>query len=150
MKQAIIASTILAFLSGCASITGSETQQVSLTTVDEQAKVVTDVSCRLENDKGYWEAKSPSFVTIRRSAEDLVVQCKKDGQPLGMLKAISRAGGDMYGNIIFGGGIGALIDHNKGTGYNYPDLLPVEMGKSVVVDRKSQDDSKRPVAQQVN
>lgn len=35
--------------------------------------------------------------------------------------------------------IGALIDHSKGTGYNYPDLLPVEMGKSVLVDRKMQD-----------
>jgi hypothetical protein len=45
----------------------------------------------------------------------------------------------MFGNIIFGGGVGAIIDHNKGTGYNYPDQLPVEMGKSVVVDRKVQD-----------
>jgi len=38
-----------------------------------------------------------------------------------------------------GGSVGAIIDHNKGTGYNYPDQLPVEMGKSVVVDRKVQD-----------
>jgi hypothetical protein len=150
MKRAIFASAILAFLSGCASITGSETQQISLTTVDEQTKPVTGVSCKLQNDKGSWEAKSPSFVTIRRSAEDMVVECQKDGHPVGMLKAISRAGGDMYGNIIFGGGIGALIDHNKGNGYNYPDLLPVEMGKSVVVDRKAQDDSKRPAAQPIN
>jgi hypothetical protein len=45
----------------------------------------------------------------------------------------------MFGNIIFGGGVGAIIDHNKGNGYNYPDSLPVEMGKSVIVDRKTQD-----------
>ena len=42
----------------------------------------------------------------------------------------------MFGNIIFGGGIGALIDHSKGTGYDYPDQLPVKMGESVVVDKK--------------
>ena len=42
----------------------------------------------------------------------------------------------MFGNIIFGGGIGAIIDHSKGTGYNYPNTLPVKMGSSVIVDRK--------------
>jgi hypothetical protein len=42
----------------------------------------------------------------------------------------------MWGNIIFGGGVGAIIDHNKGTGYDYPDQLPVKMGESVVVDKK--------------
>jgi hypothetical protein len=41
----------------------------------------------------------------------------------------------MFGNIIFGGGIGAIIDHSKGTGYNYPDNLPVKMGEAVTVDR---------------
>jgi hypothetical protein len=60
-----------------------------------------------------------------------------------LLKAVSRAGGDMYGNIIFGGGIGALIDHNKGNGYNYPDLFTVELGKSVIADRKTQNDATR-------
>ncbi len=50
----------------------------------------------------------------------------------------------MFGNIVFGGGIGAIIDHNKGTGYDYPDLLPVKMGEAVVVDKKPKD----PVAQQ--
>jgi hypothetical protein len=44
----------------------------------------------------------------------------------------------MYGNIIFGGGIGAIIDHNKGTGYDYPNRLPVKMGESVVVDKKTE------------
>ncbi len=39
------------------------------------------------------------------------------------------------GYIIIGGGGGAIIDHSKGTGYAYPDVLPVTMGKSKVVDR---------------
>jgi hypothetical protein len=56
--------------------------------------------------------------------------------PDGLLKAISRAAGSMWGNIVFGGGIGAIIDHNKGTGYDYPDQLQVKMGESVVVDKK--------------
>ena len=65
-----------------------------------------------------------------------MVTCRKEGNPDGLLRAISRAAAGMFGNIVFGGGIGAIIDHNKGTGYNYPDDLPVKMGSSVTVDRQ--------------
>ena len=68
----------------------------------------------------------------------------KEGVTDGLLKAVSRAAGSMWGNIVFGGGIGAIIDHNKGSGYNYPDQLPVVMGKSVVVDRKDQGSEDKP------
>ena len=34
----------------------------------------------------------------------------------------------MFGNIIFGGGIGAIIDHNNGSAYVYPNTLKVVMG----------------------
>ena len=137
LKLAYVA--VIAILStGCATITGSEMQQVALTSKSEDGKVVEGVKCALKNDKGAWEGTSPGFVNVRRSAEDLNVECKKDGQNDGLLKAVSRAAGSMFGNILFGGGIGALIDHNKGTGYNYPDNLPVEMGKSVLIDRKDQ------------
>ena len=128
--------------SGCASITGSEMQQLSLTATGADSQPLEGARCTLHNDKGDWEANSPAFVSVKRSSQDLTVQCRKDGVSDGMLKAVSRAGGGMYGNIVFGGGIGALIDHGKGTGYNYPDLLPVEMGKSLVVDRRTQDQPK--------
>lgn len=136
-----IAGVVVILCTGCASITGSEMQQLSLTTKGEDSQVIEGVQCQLQNDKGTWESTSPGFVNIRRSSEDLNVECKKEGQKNGLLKGISRAAGSMYGNIIFGGGIGAIIDHNKGTGYNYPDRLPVEMGKSVIADRKDQNTS---------
>lgn len=138
MKLSILGVAVV-LSTGCASITGSEMQQLSLTTKGEDAKTVEGVKCKLQNDKGTWESTSPGFVNVRRSSEDLTVECKKDGLKDGLLKAISRAAGSMFGNIVFGGGIGALIDHNKGTGYNYPDSLPVEMGKSVIMDRRNQD-----------
>jgi len=53
----------------------------------------------------------------------------------GSLKGISLAAGSMWGNIVFGGGVGALVDHSRGAGYNYPDILPVVMGKSVIIDK---------------
>ena len=35
----------------------------------------------------------------------------------------------MWANIIIGGGIGAVIDHNNGAGYEYPSLIKVFMGR---------------------
>lgn len=119
---------------GCSTITQSESQSLALTATYQGNPV--DPTCQLKNDKGSWESKAPANVTVRKSGEDLEVTCKKEGMPDGLLKAISRAAGSMFGNIIFGGGIGALIDHSKGTGYDYPDLLPVKMGEAVVVDKK--------------
>ncbi len=114
-------------------------QQLSLTATGPDAAGIDGAKCKLQNDKGTWDATTPSFINVRRSSEDLTIECKKEGFADGLLKAISRAAGSMYGNIIFGGGIGAIIDHNKGTGYNYPDQLPVVMGKAGLVDRKTQD-----------
>ena len=125
---------VVAVNTGCASITQSEDQSLALTATHEGKPV--EAACQLKNDKGGWDAKSPSNVTVKKSGEDLSVTCKKEWMPDGLLKAISRAAGSMWGNIIFGGGIGAIIDHNKGVGYDYPDQLPVKMGEAVVVDKK--------------
>ena len=137
--RAAMILAVLATLSGCASITGSEGQSLSVSALAADGTPIDKAECVLDNDKGHWTTATPNFVMVRRSAEDLTVVCKKPGMVDGILKAVSRAAGSMFGNIIFGGGIGALIDHNKGTGYNYPDLLPVKMGASVIVDRKDQD-----------
>jgi hypothetical protein len=133
----LFALSALALVSaGCSTITQSEMQSLSLTATYEGRPVEAD--CQLKNDRGAWVAKAPSNVPVRKSNEDLEVVCKKDGIPDGLLKAISRAAGSMFGNIIFGGGVGALIDHSKGTGYDYPNRLPVEMGGAVIVDKKTE------------
>jgi hypothetical protein len=54
----------------------------------------------------------------------------------------------MIGNIIFGGGIGALIDHDKGTAYDYPSVLRVVFGTTQVIDKQNErgDAPKHPPA----
>ena len=39
----------------------------------------------------------------------------------------------MFGNIIFGGGIGAIIDHNNGSAYEYPPTVKIMMGNKQTV-----------------
>lgn len=134
---AITTVTLLVSAGGCSTITQSENQRLSVT-ASHEGQPLQDVNCSLTNDKGTWVAKAPGQVDVRKSGENLSVTCKKEGFVDGLLTAISRAAGSMFGNILFGGGIGALIDHSKGTGYDYPNSLPVEMGKSVIVDKKQE------------
>jgi hypothetical protein len=72
--------------------------------------------------------------------QNLLVNCTKEGEASGIATVISRANGGMFGNILFGGGIGAIIDHNKGTAYSYPDWIRVIMGDNLVYDRKNNKD----------
>lgn len=140
------ALALVVLVSGCSTITQSENQRVSVTTSYE-GKAIEGADCSLTNDKGTWVTKAPSQIDVRKSGENLNVVCKKEGFVDGLLTAISRAAGSMWGNIIFGGGVGAIIDHSKGTGYDYPNTLPVEMGKSNTVDKAQE---KQAVQQAAN
>ena len=130
------ASIAIGFLSGCSTITQSQVQVLALTTSYKGQNVA--ANCKLYNNKGYWSSVSPAFVPVLKSNEDLNVTCKARGMPNGLLKAISGATGSMWGNILFGSYVGALIDHSKGTGYDYPIQLPVRMGESLVVDKRKE------------
>jgi hypothetical protein len=45
----------------------------------------------------------------------------------------SSAEGSTFGNIIIGGGIGALVDAGTGNGYSYPDAFTVDMIGNIAV-----------------
>jgi hypothetical protein len=135
--RSTIAACALALLAGCASITTAPMQQITVTVQDEKGERIDKVPCFARSDKGNWRVDAPGVVGVARSAEDLVLECRAEGQPVGFVRAISRVHGAMFGNILFGGIIGAVIDHSTGAGYEYPDTLPVRMGASLVVDRVS-------------
>ena len=124
-------------MTGCASIVNDSTNPVRFETYGANGVEVKDVDCKYENDYGSHSVKTPATVNVRRSSKDLQVTCVKAGEPDGRGVAISRANAGMAGNIIFGGGIGAIIDHNKGTAYTYPQWVQVVMGKILTFDRKA-------------
>lgn len=128
----------LGFLSGCASITGSQNQPVSVETRDLSGAEVKRAECKLNNNKGQWYVSTPGTVMVVRSSEDLLVTCEKDNYETGYANAISSVKGMMFGNIIFGGVVGAVVDHAQGSGYDYPNLVPVVMGKRVTVKNDNQ------------
>ena len=115
-------------LSGCASITGTTGQSVSIQSRNTSGAEVTNANCELTNNKGTWFLTTPGSVSIHRSNDDLQVLCKKQGEENGRVAVVSATKGSMFGNILFGGGIGAIVDHNNGSAYEYPTLIQVVMG----------------------
>jgi hypothetical protein len=130
-------------LPGCASITGSKQQSILVSTESESGAPVEKADCTLTNPKGSWDVTTPSAVWVNRAGDDMTVACKKPGEPDGLARLISRANGGMFGNILIGGGIGALVDNNSGAGYDYPHEVVVVMGRTEVVDRNSELRSER-------
>ena len=118
----------LTLTTGCASITGTTLQNFSIQTVDKDAKEVKGAACELTNSKGKWFLSTPGSTTINRSNDNLTVVCQKDGTEPGRASVVSATKGSMFGNIIFGGGIGAIVDHNNGSAYEYPAFVQVMMG----------------------
>lgn len=129
---ALLACVSLA--SGCATITGSENQVISVETLEAKGGAVAGADCRLSNDSGLWNLKSPGSVSVRRSADDLIVRCELEERPAGTTRAVSRVNAGMFGNVIFGGVVGAVIDHSRGTAYDYPSTLHVVFGTHRVVE----------------
>lgn len=126
-----------AAMTGCASIVNDTSAPIRLETVSATGVEIKDAECRLENDYGQQTIKTPATVNIRRSSKDLHVTCAKAGELDGRGVAISRANAGLAGNLIFGGGIGMIIDHNKGTAYTYPQWMQVVMGKLLTFDRRA-------------
>ncbi len=125
MQCSILLSTLV--MTGCASLTGSKNQAISVQT-HMQGDAVEGAKCVLMNDKGSWFVTTPGSVMVQKSYEDLSVNCNKPAVSSGLAYFRSKSNGGVWGNILAGGIIGYAIDSSNGSGFDYPPLLTVEMG----------------------
>lgn len=136
-KFLFICTTSLLF-TGCASILNDSVHSMKVEAKTSDGQLVVGADCKLTNNYGSVSMKSGDTVQVRRSGEDLDINCIHLQNPDANAKAISRVNGGMLGNIIIGGGIGAIIDHNKGTAYTYPTWVQLVFGKTLVFDRNTE------------
>jgi hypothetical protein len=125
----IIMLLVFSMLSGCASITGSTSQSISVQTKEPTGAEILGANCELTNSKGKWFVITPGTVGVSRSNDNMQLLCRKDGYEPGRNGIVSDTKGMMFGNIIFGGGIGAIVDHTSGAAYEYPSIFQVIMTK---------------------
>lgn len=129
MNRIYLISIVLgSMLSGCASVTGSPNQSISIQTREQSGKEVEGAKCDIINKRGTWFITTPGTATIHRSNDDIQVTCRKEGLEAGRASVVSDTKGSMFGNILLGGGIGAIVDHNNGSAYEYPTLIQIVMG----------------------
>ena len=138
MNFRITTVAIAMLFTGCASITNDSAHPIKIETRTLSGEVVTGADCKLTNDYGTTSVKSGETAQVRRSSKDLDIVCKHPINPDANARAISRANAGMWGNIIIGGGIGAIIDHNKGTAYTYPTWMQLVFGKTMIFDRSAE------------
>ncbi len=122
MNRLWILSLVL-LMGGCASITTGQHQSVSIDTPN-----CPQATCRLTNKDGtYFVSSTPGTVMVNRVCGKLTVQCSKDGYPDSIMTVSSSVKAMAFGNIIFGGLIGAGVDAATGAACDYPALVPVPM-----------------------
>lgn len=136
----LVSATMLG--SGCASIVSGQNQSVSVETRSKQGQAVMSANCKLSNNKGTWFVTSPGSVMVRRSYEDLMIDCQKENQAPGLASVKSSTKAMAFGNILFGGVIGAGVDIASGAAYDYPALITVLMGDKVTIEAPPEDKAK--------
>ncbi|WP_018150246.1 hypothetical protein [Leeia oryzae] len=127
-------------ITGCASLMNEGMQPVKVDAKLPNGQFIIGADCFLTNNFGSYAIKSGDTGEVHRSGNDLDIICtqQENQSATATGKAISRANASWAGNILLGGGIGAIIDHNTGTAYTYPSWVQVEFGKSLVFDRSNE------------
>jgi uncharacterized protein YceK len=146
MKRVLLAAVVMGAMSGCASVMNDTTQGIKIETKTQAGDVVAGADCKLTNDYGTFTAKSGDTAQVRRSSKDLDISCVHPQNPNAVARAVSRVNGGMFGNILIGGGIGAIVDHNRGTAYTYPTWMQLVFGKTLTFDRNTEEEGKPAVA----
>lgn len=77
----------------------------------------------------------------------MAVRCEKDGVAPGLLTAKSSTKGMAFGNILFGGIIGAGVDISTGAAYDYPSLFSIEMGETITIAPPAAEQARADVVQ---
>lgn len=130
---ALVVIAASSVLTGCASIVNGTNQVVSVE-ARCKAEQVSGASCKLENGKGVYYVTTPGTVTVHRAYDDMKVRCEKENSEPGLATVKSVTKPMAFGNIIFGGVIGAAIDTGSGAAYDYPPLISVIMGETTNIE----------------
>ncbi|MGH7154811.1 MAG: hypothetical protein ACREF3_12865 [Acetobacteraceae bacterium] len=101
-------------------------QSLSVDTTS-QGQELAGAQCSLTNNKGTWFVTTPGTVTVHRSYDAMNVKCTDTGYAPAITTSNSSTKGMAFGNILFGGLIGAGVDMSTGAAYDYPVLITVPM-----------------------
>jgi hypothetical protein len=125
----VAASSLLVLLAGCATLTGSSTQTIDVSTVDARDRPVRGMTCTLSHGPGTYVFDTPvTEFEIKRSASDLEIECRR-GSQIARGTVVSHGESAMAHAFIPGGSIATLVDYATGAMYTYPSPLRLKIGQ---------------------
>ncbi len=111
-------------LTGCSTIVNDSHVPINLSFSDSSGG-----ECMLKNKREEYQTNIPATVAVRRSDDPLAYKCTTDDGRKATGSILSEIGNTMAGNIIFGGGIGAIIDANNDMHRVYPSSFAIPVVK---------------------
>ena len=113
-RNALVAATVA--VAGCATIFEGTSQSVQVSTTPPGARCFVDREGARLGEVG----STPGSIRLDKSKNDIVVTCSKEGYQTATIAQSPSFSGTTFGNIIVGGGIGAIADAASGANYQYP------------------------------
>lgn len=119
----VVALTTMAALSGCATITKSSSQTVTIDTRPPGA------TCTLTRGGKRFAIVNPTpgAISVEKSSDAISISCTKEGylETAGTLESSFQA--MTFGNILFGGLIGVAVDAASGAMHEYEPLVTITL-----------------------
>lgn len=127
MKRITLAAVLAVFGTGCASIVKPKESHISFATGQQCSG---QIECTVKHKKGEYKARPTEQITVQKSDDPLEVVCRDKGGNEYHTDSIKGARGAMaWGNIVFGGGIGGIVDAHTDAHWDYPQNVQVPCPK---------------------
>jgi hypothetical protein len=131
-RCALLSVVVLWSASGCALVSRGTQQNIRVDAVSSEGKAIDTLECRAGD--AATEPSAPGL-TVKRSVQDLLINCISQGQIVASAKIVSRADWALL-SLVVGGLTSAIIDHVSGAVYAYPEWIRLVAGEERVYDQR--------------
>jgi len=117
VSVAILALCAVLLLAACATITQGTSQLLTVEVLNAPGS-----QCRGTDAAGrsYAWANTPVSTTVEKGNGPLTLRCDHEGFESSTVIVESRTADGLAGNILFGGGVGLIVDSMSGAAVEYP------------------------------
>jgi hypothetical protein len=152
-RRAVLAVGLLTGLSGCATLASDDHQSIVVTS----DPVGATCNVRAGGDFVAQVPLTPGTVLVHKSRHDIAIDCVKPGYFPGAAVLEPRFNEWVWGNLIYGGNLGMLVDTASGAFNNYPTWVSVLMRRQTFPGQRlseserieQQDDERRHVIREM-
>jgi hypothetical protein len=120
-------------ISGCASIVSDNASTTYIETDPEKAR------CELHGQDFKRVIETPNSINLPSKSAPMTVSCSATGYRVTTAKLDTELDGWVFGNILFGGIVGVVVDVARGAGQKFPSKVSIILDPDQFVDISMRD-----------